>query len=46
MRCAKIVSIGRVKWFPGSESAGKENCAWFFFPTDHFDGPRFYGRKG
>ena len=45
-RSAKIVSIGRVKWFPGSESAGKENCMWIFFPQNHFDGPKFVGRKG
>lgn len=45
-RCSKIVAVGRVKWIPGSESAGKENCCWYFFPQHHYDGPKFYGRKG
>jgi hypothetical protein len=44
-RCSKIVAVGRVKWIAGSQGAGKENCAWFHFPTHHFDGPHFYGRK-
>jgi hypothetical protein len=45
-RCSKIVAVGRVKWIPGSESAGKENCCWYFFPQHHHDGPHFFGRKG
>ena len=27
----KIVSIGRVKWFPGSEHDAMDNCCWFQF---------------
>lgn len=27
----KIVSVGRVRWIPGSPSVGKDNCAWHFF---------------
>ena len=26
---AEIVSIGRVKWIEGSNSTGKDNCAWY-----------------
>ena len=40
----KIVSIGRVKWIPGTKSTGKDNCAWYLF-DDINDGPtEFYGR--
>ena len=28
---AKIVSIGRVKWFPGTEHDGMDNCCWYQF---------------
>ncbi|WP_103173743.1 SAM-dependent methyltransferase [Paracoccus sp. SY] len=27
----KVVSVGRVKWIPGSKHTGKENAAWFCF---------------
>lgn len=27
--CSDIVPIGRVKWIPGSPSAGVDNCAWY-----------------
>jgi len=43
--CRKIVSVGRVKWIPGSKSVGKDNCCWYFF--DSYDGDtttEFYGR--
>ena len=41
--CRKVVSIGRVKWFPGSDSTGKENCCWYLFTKEK--GPtEFYGR--
>ncbi len=39
MRCARVVPIGRVKWIPNSKHSGKENCAWYFFPTNHHAGP-------
>lgn len=32
--CEKIVTVGRVKWIPGSKSAGKEDVAWYKF-VDH-----------
>lgn len=27
----KVVSVGRVKWIPGSKMTGKDNCAWYLF---------------
>lgn len=32
--CAKMVSVGRVKWIPDSPYAGKDNCAWYLFHRD------------
>lgn len=29
--CAKIVAVGRVKWFPDSKMTGKEDCSWYLF---------------
>lgn len=28
---AKIVTIGRVKWIPGSKGAGKDDSCWYLF---------------
>jgi hypothetical protein len=45
-RLRTIVSVGRVKWFPGTKSTGKDNSAWY-----RFDRPsrraqtRFHGRE-
>lgn len=40
----KVVSVGRVKWIPGSKYTGKDNCAWYLF-DQHADGPCvFVGR--
>lgn len=41
--CAKIVSVGRVKWIADSANTGKDNSAWFLFDQEHATGPRFYG---
>lgn len=41
--CEKIVSVGRVKWIPGSKHTGKDNCCWYLFnryPTE----TKFVGR--
>ena len=43
--CAKIVSVGRVKWIPDSKMTGKDNCAWYLFDRGHFGQTRFYGRN-
>ena len=41
----KIVSIGRVKWIPGTKSVGKDNCCWYLFDR-YYDGViKFYGKK-
>lgn len=29
--CRKIVSVGRVKWFPDTTMTGKDNAAWYLF---------------
>jgi hypothetical protein len=29
--CQKVVSIGRIKWFPDSPHTGKDNCCWYLF---------------
>jgi hypothetical protein len=44
--CHKIVSVGRVKWIPGSDATGKDNVAWYLFKnTRNNGGPTFYGRN-
>ena len=51
--CKKVVSVGRVKWIPGSKNTGKDNCSWYLFdkrmeiwpyPFDLFMQTKFYGR--
>ena len=44
-RCETILSVGRVKWIPGSAGPGKENCAWFKFDANHFGPTRFFHSK-
>lgn len=47
-RCDLIVSIGRVKWIPGSKMTGKDNCAWYRFSAPRpilNTPPQFYGRN-
>ena len=34
-RCQKIVSVGRVKWIPGTKGPGKDNAAWYLFDETH-----------
>jgi hypothetical protein len=41
--CRKIVAAGRLKWIPGSEHTGKDNCAWHLF-TSEPGVTLFYGR--
>ena len=41
--CSKVVSIGRLKWIPGSKSVGKDNCCWFQFQKHKVE-TVFYGR--
>lgn len=42
--CMKIVSVGRVKWIPGSKNTGKDNAAWYLFSAAHQGSPKFFGR--
>jgi len=30
-RCRRIVSVGRVKWMPGTKFVGMDNAAWYLF---------------
>jgi hypothetical protein len=41
--CAKIVSIGRVKWIPDSKYSGKDDSCWYLFVKDRVQ-TKFYGR--
>jgi hypothetical protein len=40
-KCAKIVSVGRIKWF--GNMTGKDNCAWYLFYKNDIE-TKFYGR--
>lgn len=42
--CARIVSVGRVKWIEGSKNTGKDNCCWYLFDRFHRGPTQFYGR--
>lgn len=42
-QCSHIVSVGRLKWIPGTKMTGKENTAWHRFHAQHVGGPRFIG---
>lgn len=44
-RCVKIVSVGRLIWIPGTNTSGKDNCAWYLFDANHTGGTEFVGRK-
>lgn len=43
LKCSKIVSVGRVKWIPGSKMTGKDNCCWYLFGTKP-EQTTFFGR--
>lgn len=40
----KIVSVGRVKWFPDTKMTGKDNCCWYLFDAHSSVATRFFGR--
>lgn len=40
----KVVSVGRVKWIPGSKMTGKDNCAWHLFDPRSTGPTVFVGR--
>lgn len=43
-RCKKIVSVGRLKWIPGTKMTGKDNCAWYLFDNFEDNKTIFIGR--
>jgi hypothetical protein len=43
--CAHIVTIGRVRWIPGTTMSGKDDAAWFLFYPDVVDGTMFHGKQ-
>lgn len=44
-RLRRIVSVGRLKWIPGSPHDAKDNCAWFLFDKPQDNAPAaFHGR--
>lgn len=43
-RCARIVSVGRLRWIEGSKHTGKDSCAWYLF-TGFAKETIFYGRR-
>jgi hypothetical protein len=47
-RLTNIVSVGRVKWMPGSESVGYDNACWYRFGPPRLPGLDeiiFHGRR-
>jgi hypothetical protein len=44
-RCRKIVSVGRVKWIPGTRGPGKDNAARYLFDEARDGRTHFYGRS-
>jgi len=42
--CKSIISVGRLKWIPGTTMDGYDNCAWYLFVKDETP-TTFYGRK-
>lgn len=43
-RLRRIVSIGRLRWEPGTPYDGKDNCAWYLFDRPSDRPAEFYGR--
>jgi len=35
--CKTVLPVGRLKWIPGSEHTGKDNCAWYLFVSYEAD---------
>lgn len=44
-RLRKVVSVGRVKWIPGSKMTGKDNCVWMLFSRPMPIACEFVGRQ-
>ena len=41
--CSRVVSVGRVKWVPGTPHSSLDNCCWYRFEARR---PVIYGRAG
>jgi len=41
----KVVSVGRLKWIPGSKHTGKDNCCWYLFDANSNGPIEFFGRS-
>jgi hypothetical protein len=41
-RFQKIVSVGRVKWIPGTKGPGKDNSVWYLFDETHVGQTQFH----
>lgn len=33
-RLHKVVTVGRVRWIPGSKYVGKDDCCWYLFDKE------------
>ncbi len=42
--CRTIISVGRVRWIPGTTQDGKDNAAWYLFGSHQLTPPAFYPR--
>lgn len=42
--CRKVVSIGRLRWVPGTKHQAVDNCCWYLF--DRGAPTEFIGRRG
>ena len=42
--CHKIISVGRIKWFPDTKMVGKDDCAWYLFKNTKALVTQFIGR--
>lgn len=42
--CEKIVTVGRVKWIPGSPYGSLDDCAWYLFREKAITRTLFYGK--
>ncbi|MRX32833.1 hypothetical protein [Aminobacter sp. MDW-2] len=38
--CSHIVTVGRLRWVPGTRHGAMDYCAWYRFHAQHVDGPR------
>lgn len=43
--CSKIVSVGRIKWYPDSKATSTDNFCWYKFETTNISYTEFYHRS-